>query len=313
MKHFTSMVAIFALLALWGCGQSNTQALRIGTNLWLGYEPLYLASQREDWPGKDIHLIEYPSASEVLRAFRNHAIDAASLTLDEAILLKHDGIPIKIILVHDFSNGADVIMARPPIANVTELRNKVIAVENGALGYFFLSRALKKNNLGFNDIVVKNYDANLHTLAYTNAQVDAVVTFEPVRSELFNMGANEVFSSKSIPGEIVDVLVVHNDYAQNNPEKLERIIDDWFSTLAYMSENQQEAYAFISGRTKMSITDIEQSYHLIHIPSREENISILSKSGIIFETIKLLNQALIEINRISNAINTQSLITIKYL
>ncbi|MGB5468727.1 MAG: nitrate/sulfonate/bicarbonate ABC transporter, partial [Sedimenticolaceae bacterium] len=76
------LLAVAALL-LPAIGQA-AQPLRIGTNVWPGYEPLYLAAERENWKSKlDIRMVEYPSATEVIRAFRNRALEGAALTLDE--------------------------------------------------------------------------------------------------------------------------------------------------------------------------------------------------------------------------------------
>ena len=69
------------LLSLFGCmGQPDT-ALRIGTNVWIGSEPLYLARDLGRLDSDSVQLVEYPSASEVLRAFRNEAIDGMVISV----------------------------------------------------------------------------------------------------------------------------------------------------------------------------------------------------------------------------------------
>ncbi|MEO8040925.1 MAG: hypothetical protein ABI794_19310, partial [Betaproteobacteria bacterium] len=62
-------------LAMTGCGRDPEPVLRIGTNVWIGSEPLYLARELGHLKPDAVQLVEYPSASEVLRAFRNQAID----------------------------------------------------------------------------------------------------------------------------------------------------------------------------------------------------------------------------------------------
>ena len=59
-----------------------------------------------------VQLVEYPSASEVLRAFRNQAIDGMVISLDELFGLAVDGLQPRIILVVDVSHGADVVVGR---------------------------------------------------------------------------------------------------------------------------------------------------------------------------------------------------------
>ena len=70
-----------------------------------GRDELWIAER----PGR-VRLVGYPSATEVISAFRNHSLEAASLTLDEALQLIDSGLPIKVVLIHDVSDGADVIL-----------------------------------------------------------------------------------------------------------------------------------------------------------------------------------------------------------
>ena len=105
------VACIAALLVLAGCSQPET-ALRIGTNVWIGSEPLYLARELGRLDPASVQLVEYPSASEVLRAYRNEAIDGMVISLDELFGLAADGFQPRIILVVDVSSGADVVVGR---------------------------------------------------------------------------------------------------------------------------------------------------------------------------------------------------------
>ena len=92
---------------------SPTTPLRIGTNVWIGSEPLYLARELGQLDPAAVQLVEYPSASEVLRAFRNQAIDGMVISLDELFGLAVDGLQPRVVLVVDVSHGADVVVGRP--------------------------------------------------------------------------------------------------------------------------------------------------------------------------------------------------------
>lgn len=85
LKPFALVLCL--LLAILAPLTHAGQVLRLGTNVWPGYEPLYLAAEHEAWPSRfNVRMVEYPSATEVLRAFRNRALEAAALTLDEVLL-----------------------------------------------------------------------------------------------------------------------------------------------------------------------------------------------------------------------------------
>src|SRR5204862_5483503 len=113
IRHRLCLLACIALaLALGGCMREPESSLRIGTNVWIGSEPLYLARELGRLDPSTVQLVEYPSASEVLRAFRNQAIDGMVISLDELFELAVDGLQPRIILVVDVSHGADVVVGR---------------------------------------------------------------------------------------------------------------------------------------------------------------------------------------------------------
>ncbi len=74
------------------------RSLSVGTNVWPGYEPLYLARSLGLYGQAPIRLVEYASATQVIRAFRNGAIDVAALTLDEVLLLRESRLDARVII-----------------------------------------------------------------------------------------------------------------------------------------------------------------------------------------------------------------------
>jgi len=153
------LLACAALLAaLFGCMREPEPALRIGTNVWIGSEPLYLA--RELGHLDAVQLVEYPSASEVLRAYRNQAIDGMVISLDELFSLAVDGLQPRAILVVDVSHGADAVVGRRGMRSMQDLKGRPVAVESGALGAFVLSRALALNGMQAADVKVVHLESN---------------------------------------------------------------------------------------------------------------------------------------------------------
>src|SRR5262249_40657375 len=121
-RKFRALACAALLLALGSCVRAPEPALRIGTNVWIGCEPLYLARELGYMDPKMVQLVEYPSASEVMRAFRNQAIDGMVITLDEMFGLAADGLQPRAILVVDISHGADAILARPGMPTMKALK-----------------------------------------------------------------------------------------------------------------------------------------------------------------------------------------------
>jgi len=303
---------IAVVLSLFSCepqqpGQINSQ-LQVATNLWLGYEPLFMARHLNYWDDDQIRLIEYSSSIESLRAFRNGSIDAATLTMDEALSLHKDNIPFHIILVHDISDGGDVIMAKPGIQSIQDLKGKNIAVEISALGAVVTTRALSIHGLTTDDVNIISSHVTGHLDLYESDQIDAAVTYEPLRTALLHAGAEEIFSSREIPGEIVDVLVARKAYVEAHPEQIQILVDGWFRALEHLEKQPDESYNIISQRLQVSAADVEEMFRGIIIPSKSENARLLGSSDQqLANAAKSLNQVMIDNQLISGMVDFEDI------
>ena len=110
----------------------------MGTNLWIGYESFYLARDLGFYNDTPIRFVEHLSATQQIRAFRNRTIQAATLTLDEVLLLLEQGHNPKVVMVIDISHGGDVIIGNSYIKNLKDLQGRRVAVENTAVGGYII-------------------------------------------------------------------------------------------------------------------------------------------------------------------------------
>jgi NitT/TauT family transport system substrate-binding protein len=250
-------------------------ALRIGTNVWIGSEPLYLARDLGRLDPKAVQLVEYPSASEVLRAFRNEAIDGMVISLDELFELASDGLEPRIILVVDVSHGADVVVGRRGMKHMADLKGKSVAVESSALGAFVLSRALALNGMQPGDVNVVHLESNEQPGAFEKGQVDGAVTFDPYRAQFLRAGANTLFDSTQIPGEIVDLVAVRATIIEKRPAAVRALLTGWFAALDYMKEKPSDAARRMGVRQQTTGEQFLEALKGLQIPSRDDNLKML--------------------------------------
>lgn len=277
--HWRNALCLAALLAcLAACAPSPKPTLRVGTNVWPGYEPLFLAADLGYFRDQPVRLVEHSAATEVLRAFRNGALDAAALTLDETLHLAQDNVPLRIVAVLDTSQGADAVLAREPIRDLREIEGKRIAVENTATGAYMLTRLLWRAGLKVTDIEVVPAPVIEHESIFLADRADMVVTFEPVRSRLIALGAHEIFTSADIPGEIVDVLVVREDVLNRDPRAIAALLRGWFGALKYLREHEDDALARLAPRERITQAQLRDMLGLLRIPDAAENMRMLDGS-----------------------------------
>jgi len=266
-------VALLALVS--GCTREPETALRIGTNVWIGSEPLYLARELGYLDPAVVQLVEYPSASEVLRAYRNQAIDGMVISLDELFGLAVDGLQPRTILVVDVSHGADVVVGRPGMKSMQDLKGKSVAVESGALGAFVLSRALTLNGMQSSDVNVVHLESNEQPKAFEAGKVDGAVTFDPYRDKFLKMGATTLFDSTQIPGEIVDLVAVRAPVISKQPKAVQALLAGWFRATDYMTRDPKDAAQRMGKRLQVSGEQFLASQKGLHVPTRDENLKML--------------------------------------
>lgn len=262
-------------LLLSACADKPQEPLRISAVLWPGYEPLYLASKLGYLDDQPVQLIDYLSNTDAMLAFRNHQLEAGAFTFDEVLQLLADGVDVQIVLVMDVSDGGDVILANPGISDVVDLKGRRVAVETSAVGAFVLARALQLHGMQMDDIQVVATNAMEQEEGFERGLVDAAVSFDPYRTRLLKQGKVEIFSSREIPNEIVDVFVVRRSYIKQHPEVVQHVVDAWYRALEQQRLKPREMAALSVNRFGTTVDDYIAGLKLMRFPSRAETRDLL--------------------------------------
>lgn len=303
-KFFIGIAAlVFLGLVLVSLAKEPSPPLRVGTNVWPGFELLYLARNLGYYKDTPIRLVDYPSSSGIIRAYRSGALEVTALTLDEVLLLATTEPSLRVVLITDVSNGADVILAKPEIQNLKALKGRRVGVEATALGAFVLTRALEQVGMSPKDVQIISLEVSEHEQAFKQGSVDGIVTFEPVRSNLLAAGARLLFDSKQIPGEIVDVLAVRQELLAEPSNSMQALLSGWFSALDYLKQNPQDAAQRIASRTGITPERFLKSLEGLRIPDIRENQKLLENTdSSLFKGVKWLSKVMVENQLLQKAV-----------
>lgn len=203
-----------------------------------------LLAQQESWlPRTGLELRETGFASHSVAALRQGQVDGAALTLNEILLLRDQGMPLSVVTVFDFSVGADVVLAKPGISRLADLKGQRIGVEATSLGVIMLNKVLEAAGLQRSDVTVINMDED-HLSAWSSANMDAVPTYEPSLGKLQKQGLVSIYDSRKLPLVIVDVLAVrpeaagrHAEAAGRHAEAVRALIAGHFRALTQWRNN----------------------------------------------------------------------------
>lgn len=296
-----------------GC-RDLASPLRIGTLLWPGYEPFYLANQLGYYQHHPIYFIDYPSQTEVMRAYRNGEIDGVTLTFDQILALAETDPDTRAILVTDISHGGDVLLGRPEIDTLNKLKGKRLGLETTALGAYFLTLALQSADLSIQDLRLVDLKGREVEQAFQQGMVDAVVTYEPFRSNLLRQKAQLLFDSSQVPGAIIDSLAVRQTVIEQQTKTIQAVIKGWFQALDYINQYPQEAARQISRHQRTNPEDFLQSLQLMQIPDLAENLELFSDpNSPLYINAERLSQLMAEKNLLNRVIDPRTVISDRLL
>ncbi|MDT3707547.1 MAG: ABC transporter substrate-binding protein [Thiobacillus sp.] len=239
-RHFLTASVLVPWMFASACS-NQPPITRVGGSLRIGSEPLFLARELGLYGDNILRLVEMPSNSANLMALVTGDIEAATLTLDECLYAREGGVDVRVILVFDYSVGRTVIMCRPEISKLLDLKGRRIGVEENAASALMLARVLETAGLAPHEVVKVRVTGDQQLRAYQAGEVDAVVSWEPISTQLEAAGAHRLFDSMAFPGLIVDVLAARADALERSPESFRTLLAGYFQALDYLRSSPQDA------------------------------------------------------------------------
>ena len=276
--------------------------MAVGIHPWPGYEPLLLA-QAFGWLPEGVRLREGQTAGDSVAALQAGELDAATLTLDEALAVRASGIALTIVLVFDSSVGADMVMARPSIRALADIAGRRVAVERGAVGEVVLQKLLEAAGLDEAAVTVLDIAPDRQLDAWRAGEIDVAIGYEPFSSLLGREGARRLFDSRHFPGLIFDVLAVRRDRLAVRRAQVEALLAGHFRALAHLRVNREDGLRRIAAWRGLSFDEAERSYAGLNLPDVAGNRSYLDTSGArgILRAARELNALMLRAGRIKVA------------
>jgi NitT/TauT family transport system substrate-binding protein len=264
--------------------------ISVASHVWVGYEPMFLARDKGWLNPQQAQLLETSSAIESLRALKEGKVQGAALTLDEMLCARADGVPLSLVLIFDISAGADMLVVRHGIKTLADLKGQRIGYEKSSVGQLMLAEILKEARLTPEDIRRQHLSVDQHSDAWDRHQVDALITYEPVASQLLAKGAVRLFDSRQIPNTIIDVLALRSDVLDyRHASAVKHLLISHFRALDHIKRNPQDAAYRMTRHLKLPPADVLQAFKGLMLPDAANNYRLLSgaKPEILINVAKL--------------------------
>ena len=221
----------------------DTREYKIGWSIWTGYMPFaimeekgFLATRARE-QGVKIKLVFQKVYVDGIKAYTETKLDGVAMGSVELLHPASQGLASVAILVNDVSAGADGILVKN-INNLKDLKGQTVMLEELTVSHYLLARALEKAGLKESDVKLKNIPGDeAGKLFVTDKAPPVVATWDPFLFKATEAGKGKViFSSKDIPGEILDFLVVSDSALKRSPGLGRALADAWFDACAYYND-----------------------------------------------------------------------------
>jgi NitT/TauT family transport system substrate-binding protein len=293
---------------------TNTAKIRIGLHTWVGYEPTELADEM-GWLSDNIELIHTQSATESIDLLEKNQIDGAMLTLDEVFRVREKGILLSIILITDISSGADQFIVKLDIKNIEDIKGKTIALEEGAVGELMLSQILRVTQLKKSDVKLLKFSIDQHLNAWNNSEIDGVITYEPVATELIEKGGKCFFNSSQVPNLIVDVIVIRQNLLNSNyDDTLKNLVSSHLKGVNHIRISSDDASYRLSQKLNLPPELVMSTFKGLILPDLENNIRLIAQSNPeLNASISLVSKTMIDAGMLKLPVSVANLVEPKYI
>jgi NitT/TauT family transport system substrate-binding protein len=235
-KSLSALVGV-ALITL--SSMVSAEPLKIGYSDWPGWVAWEVAIDK-GWfkeAGVDVKF-EWFDYVASMDAFAAGQLDAVSMTNGDALVTGATGAKSVMILMNDYSNGNDMIIGKPGVNSLKDLKGKKVGVEVGFVDHLLLLDGLKKNGMKETDVELVNVPTNETPQVLASGEVDAIGAWQPSSGSALDLvpGSKPIYTSADEPGLIYDLLCVSPASLSAHRDEWKKVIAVWYRVVDYIKD-----------------------------------------------------------------------------
>ncbi|MAY15991.1 MAG: lipid kinase [Oceanospirillaceae bacterium] len=255
-----SLVTLAALTPLHAQAKDS---FRLAWSIYVGWMPWDYADKAgivKKWADKygiEIEVVQINDYVESINQFTAGEFDACVMTnMDALTIPAASGVDTTALIVGDFSNGNDAVILKEG-KSLKDIKGLPVNLVELSVSHYLLARGLESVGMSEKDVsVINTSDADM-VAAYGTGDVKAVVTWNPLVSEILAQpNATAVFNSSQIPGEIIDTTMVNSETLAANPAFAKALTGAWYETMSIMAKDDAEGKKARSMMAEASGTDL---------------------------------------------------------
>lgn len=274
-------LALSALLITAAPGRA-APPLKIGYSDWPGWVAWQVAIDKgwlkEDGVNAEFQWFDYVASMD---AFAAGKLDGVTVTNGDALVMGGGGTKSVMILLTDYSNGNDMIVAKPGIESLKDLKGKKVGIEVGFVEHLLLLNGLAKEGMKEEDVTLVNTTTNATPQVLASGDVAAIGAWQPNSGMAMKLvpGAKPIYTSAEEPGLIYDTITVSPASLAGRRDDWLKLVKLWGRVVAYINDpaTQDDAVAIMAARVGLTPSEYKPLLQGTKLVDLAEAKSILKK------------------------------------
>lgn len=238
-----------------------------------------------------IDLQSFSNLAQAEKALTKKPFDIFCSKLSELVLLPHD---YQVFLIPDYSNGADVLIARKDAGrDLHELKGARIGVAPDSMGDLLVSRALAEQGLSREDFTVLSKATATLEKALHTSEIQLAAAAPPQSLEILqSQDMHVIFRSSAMPGEIIDTLAASADLLQTSPQLIKQLQDIFQQTMQYIEQHPAIALERLAQNSALPVQTLQRDYRFLKLT---EQATYLQSDGQLLSLVDQLQTRLFQL------------------
>lgn len=275
---FLALILIIAFFGVYSYNNYSKDTVRIG----------YLANDQHssaltianvkgmfEEAGINVELQQFNVGSNIVIAMAAGQIDIGYVGTAPATMAIDKGMPLKIVAAVNEEGSGIVIAQNSTIKNITDFKSHTMVIPSkGSIQDILLNYLLQENNISPKDIDIREMQLSLMPEALQSGRIEGYVIWEPyvTRASSGGYGKTFMYSDEIWKNHPCCVIIASDNFRQNNPDKLKKILKIHMNATNYIYSNRDDAASILSKQFKIDInTEKEILNHIkfIAIPDKD--------------------------------------------
>ena len=262
---------------------TSAKPLKIIYSDWPGWVAWEIAIQKNWFEEEGIAVeFEWTDYVEGMTAYASNKGDAVCMTNGDMLVTGATGKKSTAIIINDYSNGNDMLIAAPGIESLTDLKGKKIGVETGYVSHLLLLHALKSADMTEKDVVLENMATNETPNGLASGAVSAISAWQPNSGQALKIvaGSKALYTSAEAPGIIYDCLCVSRESLAARKDDWAKVVKVWYRTVDYIKDekNRDDVLKILSARVGLKPNEYAPLLKGTYLLSLDEVMKVWEKA-----------------------------------